>query len=111
MTVFLTTTETEDEVILQWYSTAANDIVENLNGISKQHFTLLATGRVSLQIDQDPPEEFTGPHIFILPLNTPYTFTVLEPAIIHCIYSKITGAADDIMHLVTGDTIIWNPTN
>ena len=108
MVVTLRTTETTDEVVLQWHSTEVGDAVENANGVRSSHPTKLVEGRVRLQIADEPPEEFEAPHTFILPTKTPYTFTSLTPGAMICTYSKSTGAADEIRHLVTSGTVVFS---
>ncbi len=112
MTVFLTTTETDTEIVLQWHSTEVGDVVENLSGITVEHPTLLAFGTASLQISDEPPQEFEAPHIIILPLNLPYTFTIpVVPTTIFCVYSKLSGAADEVRHLLNDETIIYTTSS
>jgi hypothetical protein len=107
MTVFLTTTETENEAVLQWHATEVGDVVDNPNGIHTEHPTLIALGAVRLQVADEPPQEFRAPHILILPLNNPYRFTVVEPGVLYCVYSKLSGAAAEVEHLITNDTVVW----
>ena len=108
MTVFLSSTETENEVVLQWHSTAPGDFVDNRNGVGVEHPTIVTAGRASLTISGQPPEEFEAPHVIILPTNTSYTFTTIDPGTIHCVYSKLSGAADEVRHLVADETVVFN---
>ncbi len=108
MTVFLSSSETDAEVVLQWHSTAVGDTVENPAGVSTEHPTLIAQGSISLVVADDPPQEFEAPHVLILPINEPYTFTTIASGTLFCIYNKASGAADEIQHLISSGTIIWS---
>ena len=109
MTVFLTSAETDDEVTLQWHCTAVGDFVENGAGIQTLHPTLFTRGSITLSVSGVRDEDFDPPQIIILPSGVGYKFTALTaPGTIYCFYSKATGAADEIMHLVSTGTVVWN---
>ncbi len=104
MTVHLRTTETGESITLYWESNRLGEVVANHAGVSSTHPTILTEGKVSLQIGDQPPQEFEAPRTIILPINTPYSFTSLTSrTTVHCIYNKRSGAADEIRHLVTDD--------
>ena len=104
MTVHIKTTETDDTIVSHWESSRIGEVVENAAGVGSTHPTILIEGKVRLDIDGQRPEEFEAPHTITLPIKTPYTFTALTSRIaVNCIYSKKTGAADEIRHLVTND--------
>ena len=107
MVVFLTNGETENEVILQWHSTEVGDVVENPAGVGFEHPTLLAVGTAKLEIAGMAPQEFEAPHIIVLPVNTPYKFTVIVPGTIYCVYNKLSGSADEIRQLVSDVTAVY----
>lgn len=107
MTVFLTSAETDNEVVLQWHVTEVGDVVENPNGVNSEHPTLLAQGQVDLQVSGQRSEVFTAPHIILLPVMLSYTFTILiAPVTVFCIYNKCSGSADEIQQLVSDVTIV-----
>ena len=108
MSVFLSSSETDAEVVLQWHSTEVGDTVENSAGVTTEHPTLIAAGKVSLAVADDPAEEFEAPHIIVLPVNEPYTFTVVATGTMFCVYNKASGAADEIQHLVTSGTVVFS---
>ncbi len=107
MAVFLTSAETDNEVVLQWHVTQVGDIVDNPNGISSEHPTLLAQGEVRVQVSGQPTNVFTAPHIIILPITLPYSFTILTaPVTVYCMYNKCSGSADEIRQLADDVTIV-----
>ena len=107
MTVFLTTAETDNEVILQWHATDVGDVVSNPNGIGSLHPTLLAQGEANVQVSGQAAEVFTAPHIIILPITVPYSFTmIVAPVTVYCMYNKCSGSADEITHLLDNVTNI-----
>jgi len=108
MTVYLSSSETDESVVFQWYATEVGDIIENTSGVHSGHPTLLAIGTTRLEVSGQEPEEFQAPHIIILPLDVPYKFTVLVPGVVYCVYSKLTGAAAEMQGLVKDETIIWS---
>ena len=100
MVVTLDTLETKDEITLVWVSTEIGDEVTNEIGVLTEHPTHIVSGTVKLEVDGQREQEIAAPQTITLPTQTRYTFTtVTESTQINCVYSKLSGAADEVQHL------------
>lgn len=101
MTISLSETELENEVVLQWHANQAGDELPNPKGIATSHPTMLTQGKIRLEIAGQEPQIHDAPVVLMLPVKVPYSVIALTDSVtVHCIYNKhVPGAIEDIQLL------------
>ena len=95
MVVLQSTDEDSQVYRLHWYASELSDVVENGNGVRFPHVTEVMQGKLNMLIDGQPTQELSAGQTITLPVNTSYSFTVIEaPACIICHYSQGEAAEE-----------------
>jgi hypothetical protein len=109
MPTYLTTIETDNEIILQWYGKEVGDSVSNPNGFGVEHLTIMTSGIGLVEIEGQAPFVITAPQAIMLPVNTSYTISAVgQGGAVHCIYNKNDPGIAEIAHLLDMGTIIFS---